>query len=388
MKNILYICNKDPRIITGGNEQRTNLLWKALQKLGNVYTIVYNDTVDEKQELVGDINPIYNVPIKEAYYNHTVKGIAYAILYRIMGFCVLPYKYPNEYNPAKLYSDVKFDIVVTRYAHSATRYHLWEIAPIFVDIDDHPVQVYETVKQSKLPCIFRPLFKKILFKQYKSFINKISGGWIANKEQSGDGGKISFLPNIPFMPSEKYDAYNVERSYLFTIGAMTYGPNRDGVDRFLSEIWPAFHEKYPNINYVIGGKGVPKQMVEKWNRIDGVKYVGFIDDLEGAYKKCYATIVPIYAGGGTCIKTLESLAHSRVCLSTRFGARGLNAKANTNIGLLVFNDTVSFIKAFEEIQNNIRLINLETQAKMFVINEYSTEIFNRIVLETIKKNIC
>lgn len=322
----------------------------------------------------------------EAYYNHTVKGFFYAILYRLIGFCILPYKYPNEYNPAKLYSDVKFDIVVTRYAHSASRYHLWEIAPTFVDIDDHPIQVYETVKKSNVPCLFHSLFKNILAIQYKSFLNKLCGGWIANNEQSGDGGKISFLPNIPFMPSEKYDAYYAERSYLFTIGAMTYGPNRDGVDRFLSEIWPAFHEKYPNINYVIGGKGAPKQMVEKWNRIDGVKYVGFIDDLEDAYKKCYATIVPIYAGGGTCIKTLESLAHSRVCLSTRFGARGLNTMDQHNKGLIIFDDAVSFIEGFEEIQNNKRLANLETQAKKFVLKEYSTEIFNKIVLETIKKS--
>ena len=87
---ILYVCNKDPRLTTGGNEQRTHSLWIALQKIGRVYTIVYSNVNGETCKRIDGENPICIVPTDVTRNNHTIRGAAYAFLYRKIGFAILP----------------------------------------------------------------------------------------------------------------------------------------------------------------------------------------------------------------------------------------------------------------------------------------------------------
>lgn len=349
--NILYICSKDPRVVTGGNEQRTNNLWKTLLTLGRVYTIVFESKgpatpVAEKGE-----NPITFCSTYYNKYYKTIRGSGYSFFEKYLGIGYLPYKFPLPFKPLEIYKGINFDIVVTRYIHMPLKYHFWDIAPLYIDIDDHPLQVFETTKKRHIPSFLQPICRKLVMMMYEKAQKKMKGGWVANKDLlSSKYPNIRYLPNIPQMPVSTYNSQNNDRHFLFTIGMMSYPPNYLGVDRFLTEIWPAFHKAHPDVLYKIGGKGAPEDYVKRWGMIEGVDYCGFIADLEDAYGKCIATVVPIYSGGGTCIKTLESLAYSRACLSTKFGVRGINEKDVTEKnGLLLFSNSESFISAYDSI---------------------------------------
>lgn len=381
--NILYISPRDPRLFNDGNEQRTNLLWRALKKIGNVYTIVYINENNSKIESISDDGSMYAVSTNVGNYNRSLKGFLYPLLAKFCGFAYLPFKFPTNVDIFKIFKDVKIDIVVSRYSRYPAKYHYWEKVPTYVDIDDYPIQLYETRFKYHIPCFFRPLSRYMLAKQFNSFLKRISGGWISNKEQLLCLKKISYLPNIPFLPSENYNVCQNERKYLFTVGAMSYEPNYRGVDKFLSEIWPTFHEKYPEVQYVIGGKGAPQEYASVWKSYEGVSYVGFVDDLEKAYEFCYASVVPIYTGAGTCIKVLESMAYSRTCLSTKFGARGMNA-VKKNDGLIVFTNADDFIKAFERINNSYERRVLESEARGFISQNYSEDKFIKAVIDEIQ----
>lgn len=381
--NILYVSSKDPRSTDGGNEQRTNHLWKALQKIGKVYTVVYVNSGYDTPFFESEQNPICFVPTHYKKYRKTVRGLGYSLFTKLLGWAYLPYKYPYDFYPTDLYENVKFDIVVSRYIYDTAKYHLWDIAPTFIDIDDDPIQVFNTLKKQELPQIIQPISLYFIRKQYENLKNKIQGGWIANKGQVSPNSKIHFLPNIPHLPSSNYCPEKEHDNYLFTIGVMSYSPNYKGVDRFLNEIWPAFHSRFPNVKYLIGGKGAPKDFADKWNSIEGVEYVGFINNLESAYESCIASVVPVYSGGGTCIKTIESLAYSRVCMSTKFGVRGIDKADEEYNGICLFYDIDSFCNSFDRICNNDYRRSLQNKARDFILREYSVDKFEKAVTQVL-----
>mgnify|MGYP002626733557 CR=1 FL=1 len=184
------------------------------------------------------------------------------------------------------------------------------------------------------------------------------------------------------MPSDEYQPSSKLRPYLLTIGLMSYAPNYEGVDTFLTEVWPEVHKVFPQLIYKIGGKRAPQECIDRWNATEGVEYVGFIDDLEDAYRHCLATVAPIYKGGGTCIKVLESLAYSRACLSTPFGARGLETDGQT--GVYVFHSPKELIDSIRLLQDEDNREQIEQTAPEIIRSKYSLEQFEASLLSVIR----
>ena len=373
--NILYVPNKDPRCANGGNEQRTHNLWESLKKHGRVYTIVVDNNLAKDYVLVEGEHPIllFRQEIKSKFNIWFFVVVVFSILNK---FCIYEYKLYRNYLPIEKFGDIKFDIVVSRYVSASCRWKLWEIAPSYIDIDDHPLQVFENTVKLQLIPLFRPLAKWLLKRQLAYIVKNATAGWIANENQVKICDKLFvYLPNIPLKPPIVYNPKNCERKYLFTIGNMAYLPNYEGVNKFIDEIWPKFHIQFPQIKYYIGGKGAPANLIAKWNAVPGVEYVGFISDLSEVYQHCIATVVPIYKGGGTCIKSLESLAYSRICISTPFGARGIDFK-NSGNSVMVFNDVDEFINCYSICVDQSISKDIEEYAYSFIAANYSIEVFD------------
>jgi len=386
--NILYVPTEDPRALNGGNEQRTNFLWESLKRYGRVYTFLLDSGLNTRFLYIDGEHPICKL-------RPNVKGISFwrvlnSIVCRLSILNIFGRKIILIKSPEEVFTGVHFDVVVTRYVQPLCNYRYWDIAPLLIDIDDYPPQVFETIRKNQLLWGMKTIGKYITKWQTDYLIKKSVGGWIANKEQEKLlGDNYVFLPNIPQMPSQSYKVDNKERNNLFTVGKMSYSPNSDGVSRFLKQIWPSFHKQYSDVQYLIVGKGAPDAEVKLWNNYEGVKYLGFVEDLETLYEKTLATVVPVYSGGGTCIKTLETMAHSRACLSTKFGARGLADDAvKGEKGILLFEDAESFINAYNKVVDIKRREEIEKQGKNFVISSYSIDSFNKAVDVVLSKTRC
>lgn len=377
--NILYVPTKDPRLKNGGNEQRTNLLWESLKRHGKVYTFLLDSKLETDVEMIDGEHPIY----KFRYINkrHSLWRIVNSLFCRLSFFSIYNKKTVQIKSLEKVLVNLHFDIVVTRYIYPLNSYGYWNIAPLLIDIDDHPYQVYETTRKKKMPLGLKTIGRFVTKWQVKQIICKSIGGWIANEEQLYlCGENYEFLPNIPQMPSDAYDYDYSERKNLFTVGAMGYEPNKEGVSRFLKQIWPVFHQKYPDVRYYIIGKGASEIEANLWNSYEGVTYLGFVEDLEAMYEKTLATVVPVYSGGGTCIKTLESMAYSRPCISTIFGARGQSDNViEQEKGMLVFDDAMSFIKAFEKVQCPNRRKKIESLGRDVILHQYTADSYKKAV---------
>ena len=145
------------------------------------------------------------------------------------------------------------------------------------------------------------------------------------------------------------------------------------------------HTAFPDLNYVIVGKNAPLAYTEKWKSLPNVFQMGFVDDLEQLYAESLCTVVSVVSGGGTCIKTIESLSFGRVCLSTPFGIRGHEeAVVGSDIGLYAFNDAAHFA----DLLNSKVLDSAERKMHEVAARKYAEENFSfRAFADTVKQTV-
>ena len=389
--NILYVVNADMERPSFGNEQRTRLIYDALCKLGNVYIL----DVRPQGESWHGRKFLHLLPPKGV--KRWINAIWRRLLIRPCRQCIVPfYPFPLRWSPEDCFPGIRFDMVVVTAIEFIGTAGLWKVAPrLYADVDDLPLQVFDTV--------YAPVFgpKRRMFARlvnaffFRLLERKITGCWVANAEQVPmvrTKGETILLQNIPFDandfqgdgPSKIRGVGLSGDKYIFTVGRLNYGPNHLGIDNFLKTVWPAVHSQFPDIKYKIAGARLPQRYQDAWQSIPNVEILGFVDNINALYSGCIAAVVPILSGGGTCIKTLEALANSRVCISTPFGARGipqdvLSGGAN---GVFVYNDSAEFVDALAHLTNDTAWRRkCEAAGKAYIDVNYSPKQFERKVLE-------
>ncbi len=98
------------------------------------------------------------------------------------------------------------------------------------------------------------------------------------------------------------------------------GPNINGLNWFLSEVWRRIREVHPQVNLDV--VGTVNRSFEKNH--PGVRFVGRVNDLTTYYEQAQVVIVPLLYGSGMKIKLVEALAHGKACVTTPVGLQGLN----------------------------------------------------------------
>lgn len=373
-KNILLVCGFDPRTIESGNEQRTNHIWKSLQKIGHVYTICYyfdKGLLDERIVCTHIVQP------------SGWKGLINKCINRIWRFFdiegpkILPFACHFKSN--NVFGGIHFDMVVSRYIDPVSILHLWNIAPVYVDFDDHPIESFLTKEYKTIPKYKRFTALSLRKMVFNHVTKKMVGGWLSNPQQAlefNPNKNIMPLRNIPQSPSHNYNASSERDNYLLSIGYLAYPPNYLGLDSFITDVWPSIHLKYPHLLLYIVGKNAPHAYVKKWGDAPGVKYVGYAENLEPFYQRSLATVALAQAGSGTSVKVLESLSYSRICLTTPFGTRGLFEDNKHEKGAFVFRNAQELNKLLENVVlNNSRRIDIENSSRQYIVSNYSEDSF-------------
>jgi hypothetical protein len=98
--------------------------------------------------------------------------------------------------------------------------------------------------------------------------------------------------------------------------------NVKGLRDFLRFAWPTIRRQVPEARLAVAGRVGRMAPLH----VEGVKVLGFVDDLDALYRESAVVINPAVAGTGLKIKTLEALAHSRPVVSWPSGTDGLPAE--------------------------------------------------------------
>ncbi len=126
---------------------------------------------------------------------------------------------------------------------------------------------------------------------------------------------------------------------LFSIGAMNWIPNAEGIKWFLHNVWPDLRNEFPYLRFYLAGREMPSWMLRM--NIPGVVVVGEVEDAREFMDSHHIMIVPLFSGSGIRIKIIEGMAAGRAVVSTRIGAEGIDYTNGGNI--LIANAVCEFV---------------------------------------------
>jgi hypothetical protein len=116
---------------------------------------------------------------------------------------------------------------------------------------------------------------------------------------------------------------------ILYVGRLDWPPNREGLEWFLSNVWPEVKRRQPNKILTIIGSGNSSWM-RNYSQVSGIEFLGKVADLKEHYRRCAVAIVPIFFGGGTRVKAIEAASFARAVVSTEIGIEGLPLSKNSS----------------------------------------------------------
>jgi len=144
--------------------------------------------------------------------------------------------------------------------------------------------------------------------------------------------RVTPVIDIPFgvdLETYPFNPEKVEFPSLFTIGAMNWMPNEEGVRWFLYNVWPDVARQFPCLKYYLAGREMPAWMKDL--KLPNVVVLGEVEDARDFMTSKSIMIVPLFSGSGIRIKIIEGMATGKTIISTSLGAEGINCTNRENI---------------------------------------------------------
>jgi glycosyltransferase involved in cell wall biosynthesis len=164
--------------------------------------------------------------------------------------------------------------------------------------------------------------------------------------------RVSVIPNAVDLARYAGPHGDPKPNTLVFTGSLNYHPNYEGLRWFLAEAFPRIQQAVPGVRLRVTGSthGVDR------TRLSGgsaVEYTGYVDDIRPVVAESWASVVPIWHGGGTRLKILEAMALGTPVVSTTKGAEGLSVTSGTDI--LMRDDPDGFARGVSEILRSSEL---------------------------------
>jgi glycosyltransferase involved in cell wall biosynthesis len=159
--------------------------------------------------------------------------------------------------------------------------------------------------------------------------------------------KLIIVPNgVEFDRFEKAlpanDPLLENNKTIFFHGTLSWYPNLEAVNIIVEYLAP----KIPEATFLIAGTNMPLSLVRKIEKTKNVKYLGFLNNLEGWIKSSDVCIAPILRGGGTKLKVLEYAAAGKPIVATYKAVEGLEMRSGVH-GLFYRNVNDKYVKGIK-----------------------------------------
>lgn len=398
---VLLVSDRPPIPADAGDRQRTQLLFRALAQCAEVRLLLLGIGPPLGSAMLDRLGTGFNLagyipltprgarwPWRMARRAHPriVDRLAHNFGSRSVDYQPDPTvaRWLDEYlrqNPC--------DLAVSRYLQPAARSGVLERLPVVLDIDDIDTAVYETrLSRPGLPAWQRPILKRHLAQLRALLPERLAVCrhiWVASDSDRAalPGNRVSVLPNIPFSPADRPivpRAHRPDSRIILTVGSLTHRVNVEGIDRFVQRVWPAVFARFPDARFRIVGSGMTQALRDAWSRTPGVEAIGFAEDLSDEYAQCAFTVAPLFEGGGTKIKVLESLAYGRTAVVTPHAQRGYESALRHEESLWVAPDEDSLVRgcttllAEPESRERMARIGSEIVEREFSFDRFAGEV--------------
>ncbi|UCV26664.1 glycosyltransferase [Ferribacterium limneticum] len=370
-RKILLVTPSSPFSPQSGAEQRTALLYEALLQLGQTDVLLVSPTDLSSRVSTAKDDRI----IAELLWKKSRFGISkYA-----------PQTFSETEGAPRKPDYRQYDMIVGRYLNPICKLHLPRDIPTIVDLDDWQ-KSYGTDNGFSPSAVAQRLKQTYAAWLAKRQLGRFNGFFfVSERDRNSEPQRLSAtLPNIPFAPPKIPLPDNVSSNILF-VGALWYAPNSNGIDHFLANCWPRIRSAVPTATLSLIG-AAPQETRKNWEKHPGVSAPGFVDDLGDAYRSAAFTIAPIYFGGGTNIKVVESLAFGRACVTTPHCASAFESDLVAGKAISVAADDDTFVDhCITMLSNPARRHEQAEIGHQIVSTIYNRDTFTRKVLDLADK---
>lgn len=387
-----------------GSGQRTLLIYKALSRLGRVDVLLLGGQDAEVfRPYFPEVNVLHIVKPDDSTptFWQFMRPISAKLADRLAtAFRNKRYLYQPDSNVAAFFNQLQnahsYDFVVGRYLRPTARAGAIasKKAPLILDIDDRDDVVYKS--RLNLPGLnpIERLFLRAYSQQTESvtaeLLPQCDHVWLTSESdaQAIAHPSKSILPNIPYTlrnhQPEALEENRGSKTVLF-VGSYAHRVNVEGVERFILNCWPKINSAVKGANLRVVGSGNWKAEKPKFSHILNVEIVGFADDLAEEYQKAAFTVAPLFEGGGTKIKVLETLLYQRTAVITNHAQYGYDTIRHRE-SLWVGATEAELVEGCIELLNNPALrAKMALKGHETVVKEYSFDRFASLVQTSVER---
>jgi glycosyltransferase involved in cell wall biosynthesis len=180
--------------------------------------------------------------------------------------------------------------------------------------------------------------------------------------------KVAVIPNCLNMDEYRDVRAQPMPNTLIFSGSFRYRVNYEAMQWFVAEVFPLVLDKLPSANLIVTGDHAGLSLPSRRN----VTLAGHVDDIRSLIASSTVALAPLWSGGGTRLKILESLALGTPVVSTHKGAEGLDVVHGKSA--LLADDPVEFANSVIRVLENSELRrNLSEAGRRLVGERYSFE---------------
>ena len=394
---ILQICNKPPfppveggpmamAAITNGllnAQHNVSLLVVDSEKMKSDFSKISNEVLDKtnyKSVFIKlKINPF------DAIKCFFIGNSLHAIRYRKKDFLdAIAAKLDNE-NFDVIFFDSIFSAVFIDEIRKLTK------AKIVIRAHNVEHKVWERIAQNtKSP--FKKFYLNHIYKSLKNFelevcskadavfpISDVDTAWFQNRLPQ------KLVKTLPFgVDISKKVEISKHNKTLFFIGSLNWSPNIEGLLWFLKEVWNNNKLDFPELKLVVAGRNMPDELFEFAD--NRTEFVGEVPDSTDFMLENGAMIVPLLSGSGIRIKIIEALMNSKVVISTKIGAEGINYTHGKDI--IIADTPEEFCEAINNYYNSVNnSSSISENARQLIENEHNNKIVIDDLINTLNKLI-
>lgn len=175
---------------------------------------------------------------------------------------------------------------------------------------------------------------------------------------------------------------------MFHLGPLDWLPNKDGLQWFLTNIFPLVLSRIPEAKIYIYSAGSDNLKIDKSIR-KNVILKGYVNDIWQEVMDKELLIVPLRIGSGIRVKIIEMLAAGKLIITTDIGKEGIDAIDGKH--LLVSNNPAEFAdKIVSFFKNEVDKEKMCLNARELIREKYTwskiAKEFERVYLELINNN--
>ena len=373
---------------------RSTMFVEALAKISHVDVVsFYKDTIESNIDNC-DVIGCYPYVIEEKKVTNLSK-LSYYLRTLFLPLSSETYYHKNKKIEKIIDNQVKskeYDYIACRYISDAVTCGLEKYSnKLIIDVDDNLVSAslrdISFIKfnnyASKALAYYRAY--AIGFMSY-FYLKKIRISFFSNINES-PFKYSSYLPNVTTINSKVNDINENTPFNILFVGWLDFSPNANGILHFINNVFPLIKKQIPKAELHIAGKTSNPKLLSLLNSIDGVKALGFVDDILYEYNNCRVIIVPMYQGAGTSVKFVEGIMMKRPIVSTYYGIRGFEKLFTPNVDYLLAMDDKEFAeKVIYLLNSKEESIKMAHNAYLIGNKYFSKDNFINIIKKEILKN--